>query len=188
MKKVFIVHGYDTSPENHWFVWLKQQIEGVGHACTIVHLDQPEEPDHATWRANLEQQIQPVDQKTIIIAHSLGCIATLDFLSNALKQHHLDSLFLVAGFIKPLVSLPELDFFIKKSQVDDALIRLNVGHRFMFFSNNDPYVVAPLSIGLGHLLNAQMVEVKGAGHFMASDGYETFPQLWEKLDALLQLK
>lgn len=188
MKKIFIVHGYDTSPENHWFTWLKHQIEGVGHVCTIVHLDQPEEPNHATWKANLEQQIQPVDRKTIIIAHSLGCIATLDFLSTVLQRHNLDSLFLVAGFNKTLVALPQLDHFIKQSQVDDALIRLDVSHRFVFFSNNDPYVMAPLSISLGHLLNAQMVEVKGAGHFMASDGYETFPQLWEKLDALLQLK
>jgi uncharacterized protein len=185
MKKVFIVHGYHATPEDHWFQWLKLQIITTGHACEMVCLDQTEQPQYEIWKQNLLQQIKSFNKDIIIVAHSLGCVAVLDFLSHELRGRKLGALFLVAGFNKNLVALPELNLFLSKVCIDDALLRLNILHRFIFFSNNDPFVPAPLSIQLGHLLNTQMIEVKGAGHFMAVDGFNTLTVLWEKLAILL---
>ena len=81
---------------------------------------------------------------------------------------------------------PELNLFIDQVHFDDAFLRLSISHRILFFSNNDPFVPAPFSIQLGHSLNAQMIEEIGAGHFMASDGFSEFPQLWDKLSVLLK--
>ena len=186
MKKIFIVHGYKASPQDHWFPWLKQQIEAVGHSCEIFHLEHSEQPQYDVWKHNLVQQIQTLNDDTIIVAHSLGCLTSLDFLSNALRGRKLHALFLVAGFKQKLPALPELNVFIDQVRFDDAALRLSIDHRFLFFSNNDPFVPAPFAIQLGHLMNAQMEEVRGAGHFMASDGFTEFPQLWAKLSILLK--
>ena len=81
MKKVFIVHGYNASPNDHWFPWLKKQIESAGHQCDILYLEESHHPLYEVWKQNLVQQIQVLDEDVIIIAHSLGCLTSLGFLS-----------------------------------------------------------------------------------------------------------
>ncbi|MFW2097578.1 RBBP9/YdeN family alpha/beta hydrolase [Acinetobacter sp. ULE_I057] len=186
MKKVFIVHSYKDSPEQHWYPWLKQQVLAIGHTCEIIHLEHAEQPRYEVWKHNITQQIKSLNEDTIIVAHGLGGIATLDFLSSEILGRKLGALFLVAGFSKNLSVVPELNSFLQQAEVDDALLRMNILNRFVFFSNNDPFVPAPISIQQGYSLNSQMIEVKDAGHFMAAEGYTRLNVLWEKLAVLLQ--
>ena len=186
--KVFIVHGYQSAPDDHWFPWLAQHIKQTGHECEIVQLQGSDQPDLATWKQNLTTQVQPLNDQTIIVAHSLGCLSTLDFLSEALNGRILKAIFLVAGFHEKLSSLPELNLFIQQARLNDALLRFRIQQRYSLFSCNDPFVPAPLSIRLGQMLNAQMIEIKQAGHFMQSDGFHEFPQLWQKLENILKEK
>lgn len=183
--KVFIIHGYQSSPEQHWFPWLATKIEQMGSQCEIVHLQGSDQPDFATWRQNLEAQVHPLNEQTIIVAHSLGCISVLDYLSEALNGRLIKAIFMVAGFNEKLTALPELNQFVQQAKLNDALLRFRIQQRYSLFSCNDPFVPAPLSIRFGQLLNAQMIEVKKAGHFIQSDGLSEFPQLWEKLEKLL---
>ena len=183
--KIFIIHGYQSSPEQHWFPWLAEKIKQMGSQCEIVNLQDSDQPDFATWRQNLEAQVHPLNEQTIIIAHSLGCISVLDYLSEALNGRLIKAIFMVAGFNEKLTSLPELNQFVQQAKLNDALLRFRIQQRYSLFSCNDPFVPAPLSIRFGQLLNAQMIEVKKAGHFMQSDGFSEFPQLWEKLEKLL---
>ena len=185
LMKVFIIHGYQSSPEQHWFPWLATKIEQMGSQCEIVHLQGSDQPDFATWRQNLEAQVHPLNEQTIIVAHSLGCISVLDYLSEALNGRLIKAIFMVAGFNEKLTALPELNQFVQQAKLNDALLRFRIQQRYSLFSCNDPLVPAPLSIRFGQLLNAQMIEVKKAGHFMQSDGLSEFPQLWEKLEKLL---
>lgn len=187
MSTVFIVHGYQASPEKHWFPWLSHKIQSVGAACEIVHLEDADAPNYAVWKECLHMQIAPLDENSIVIAHSLGCISTLDFLSDALKNKKLKALFLVSPFKEPLSSLPELNTFIQQCKIDEFIIRTTIQKRFVFLSNNDSYVGAPMSIRLGQAIHAQLVEVKFAGHFMQEDGFTEFPQLWDKLALLLEI-
>ena len=183
--KIFIIHGYQSSPEQHWFPWLAEKIKQMGSQCEIVNLQDSDQPDFATWRQNLEAQVHPLNEQTIIIAHSLGCISVLDYLSEALNGRLIKAIFMVAGFNEKLTALPELNQFVQQAKLNDALLRFRIQQRYSLFSCNDPFVPAPLSIRFGQLLNAQMIEVKKAGHFMQSDGLSEFPQLWEKLEKLL---
>lgn len=185
MKTVFVVHGYQASPEKHWFPWLSQKIQAVGAACEIIHLEDPDIPNYAVWKECLHMQVAPLDENSIIVAHSLGCISALDFLSQALKGKKIKAIFLISPFKDPLSSLPELNGFIQHTKIDEFVIQTGIQKRFVFISNNDPYVAPPMSIRLGQVIHAQLVEVKYAGHFMQEDGFIEFPQLWNKLELLL---
>lgn len=185
MKKVFIVHGFQASPNGHWFPWLKQQVESLGLSCDVLNLTDSLYPQYAVWKANLADQLQMLDEQSIIIAHSLGCLSVLDYLSNILKDKKINAFIGVSGFSEKLHAVPELDVFIQGTVLKDHLLRMNIQQRHVIFSNNDAYVPAPMTIHLGQLLNAQMLEIKGAGHFLGSDGYFEFPQLWERLKFLL---
>ncbi len=48
-----------------------------------------------------------------------------------------------------------------------------------------PDARAPISLRLAHSLNAQIFEIKKAGHFNKSDGFADFPQL---LDIIKQCR
>ncbi len=184
--KVYIVHDFKASVTTHWYAWLADQVITLGHQCEIVQLADSEQPQAVIWRQNLEQQIKPLNEQVIVIGHGLGCLSTMDYLSQALKGCSLKALLLVAGFRTRLPSLPELNQLIDQCSVDDALIRIKVQQRYVFFSTNDSFVPAPFSIRLGQLINAQMIEVTRAGHFMQEDGYQTFSELWSRLQVLLQ--
>lgn len=185
MKKVFIVPGYQASPTDHWFPWLSNQITQYGAQCTVINFTNSAQPDLATWRSDLSAQMQVIDEDTIIIAHSLGCITSLDYLSHQRHAIQLTALITIAGFYQNLPSLPELNDFIQQAEIADGMLRSHIRQRYAYFSINDTLVPAPFCIRFGQLLNAQMIEVKQAGHFMAEDGYLQFPALWERVKALI---
>lgn len=185
-KKVYIVHGYKASVHDHWFPWLATQIHCAGHEVKIIALTDATSPDFSAWQQDLQRDIATLDENTIIVAHSLGCLASLHFLSAHLMEKKIQATLLVAGFIDPLPALPELNSFIQQATLNEHTLQTKIQTRLVFVSNNDPFVPPPLVIRLGHLLKAQLEEVVDAGHFMQEDGFNQFPLLWEKLEQLLQ--
>ena len=81
MKRAFIIHGYGATPEDHWFSWLAQQLQAAGVATAIPALPDPEQPDFDRWQAALATHLGTPDAHTFYVAHSLGTISLLHFLS-----------------------------------------------------------------------------------------------------------
>lgn len=184
-KKVYIVHGDQSSANDHWFPWLSQQIQHSGHLARRLTLPDPSAPNFQNWQAAIQLQIPRLDPESIIVAHGLGCLASLHFLTQALSQTQIRGLILVAGFKDKLTALPELDGFIRQAKLDMAILQKQIATRFLLFSCNAPYVSPPKAVLLGHYINAQMQEVNHAGHFMRSDGFDEFNQVWDVLKPLL---
>lgn len=185
--KVYLIYGQSTESPTHWYSWIATRIEEQGAECIQIALPHPENPDYEQYQQILFNQIVQSDQESIFIAHEVGVLSTLDFLSKYLKQiKHVKSLFVISAFHQNLNAKPEYHQFIKKTHILDEIIRANIQQRFLFLSNNDVEIPAPISIELGHLLNAQMFEVKQAGQFRDRDGFTEFPQLWEKVKVALK--
>ena len=58
-----------------------------------------------------------------LIAYSLGCLATLHYLSQQLKTQKIKMLVLVASFNTRLDQLNEVNQFIDAAQIDFALLK-----------------------------------------------------------------
>lgn len=185
MKKVMIVHGFQASPNSHWFPWLESKVTVLGFECSRLELTDSQHPQYLQWKSDLSQQLKDLDENSIIVSHSLGCIAVLDYLSEVLLQKPIKAFIGVAGFQDKLQSLPELNEFIQNTHIDAGVLRKQIQQRHMIFSCNDSYVPAPQTIQLGQLINAQMLEIKAAGHFLEEDGYLEFPELWDRLERIL---
>lgn len=44
-KQLFIVHGYQATPQDHWFPWLAEEMRKEGYQTTSIplpHSDQPQ--------------------------------------------------------------------------------------------------------------------------------------------------
>ena len=185
-KRVFIIHGFDAHPRKHWFVWLKQQVENLGASAEILSMPNPQKPILEEWIECIKHNVGMPNKDTFFVAHSLGTISTLRYI-HTLKQDKqnpkIGGILLVSGFCNPLPSLPELDSFAK-GDLDFANIITRVKNRIVISAQDDEIVPYEFSKNLAQNIEATFVGEPKGGHFMQSDGFDTF----ELLFALLRLQ
>ena len=51
--RVFIIHGFDASPEEHWFPWLEAQLRERGIQVTRLRMPDSSYPDFDRWQATM---------------------------------------------------------------------------------------------------------------------------------------
>ncbi len=85
-KKIYIIHGYQASSNDHWFPWLSQSIQQAGHISKRIVLPESNRPEFQHWQQALHMQIRELDKNTIIVAHGLGCISVLHYLNQHFKN------------------------------------------------------------------------------------------------------
>lgn len=172
--KIFIVHGYGATPADHWFFWVSEQLEADGHHVKILALPDPADPIPQAWESTLSQEIGQVDDQTAIVTHSLGTVTTLRWLDSLTRPWKLRGLVMVSGFEGAIPALPELDQYMN-CKIDAGFVAKNIDIPVMIHSDNDELVPPQQSKDLAALMDAQVHEVKGAGHFLGSEGHVTLP-------------
>ena len=184
-KTVFIVHGENSSPEDHWFSWLTQQVKAMHGIAKLVFLPDADVPEFDLWQQALDMQMSNLNEHSIVIAHSLGCLAVAHYLSQHLNHQKIEALICVAGFKSVTPHKPELNSFIQQAKLESRVLHRQIAHRIALFSNNDSVVPPPLALQFGHFMNAQLQEVKQARHFTQQDGFSEFALLQQILQPLM---
>ncbi len=174
--RALIFHGYAATPEDHWFRWLAEELEHRSIRVTIPLLPDPHAPDAAAWGDVIESTLGGPDEKTVVIAHSLGCLAVLRYLCSLRADWRLAGLVLVSGFTKKLPALPELDGFIS-SDLDVSVVRQRVQKIAVLRSDNDGLVPPAFSDQLAVQLGIKAHVQERAGHFLAEDGVTDLPSI-----------
>jgi len=95
--RVYIIHGYTASSRANWFPWLKNQLEFNGIETHIPDMPFSDYPQLDLWLKCMREKAAVIDENTIFIGHSLGCITVLRFLSE--KNVKIKGAILVSGFI-----------------------------------------------------------------------------------------
>jgi len=101
MQRVFIIHGWDGSPEEPMHKWLRKELEEKRFKVIVPEMPNSEEPEIKTWTDKLKEIVINPDKNTYFIGHSIGCQAILRYLEN------LDAKIKIGGaiFIAPWISL-----------------------------------------------------------------------------------
>lgn len=180
VQRVVIVHGYEAAPDAHWFPWLQNTLEAEGVSVTAVPLPDPDAPATTAWENAVGAALGVPDAGTVIVAHSLGAITALRVLAALPEPWELGGIVLVAGFVEPLKSLPELDHYLSTG-VDVERLAKSIQTRIVIRSETDPFVPPAASDHLAKRLNAQLQVHAEAGHFMAKDGVTKFPAVLDLL-------
>lgn len=185
--RVFILHGFESSPHRNWFPWLKETIElETPTTVQIVPFPNPNYPVLSDWKKTLGEMVHSIDERTIFVAHSLGCVTLLHYLSAQQNLPNFAALYLVSGFDQPVKNLPELDKFISDGgPIDFAKIKAASPTRVVVTSVNDQIVPTDLTVAMAHHLDAKLYQRHSGGHFMTEEGYETFPLLYDILSQQL---
>jgi methionine--tRNA ligase beta chain len=182
---IIMIHGYEGDSENHWFPYIKTEMEKYG--LEVFTPEMPKEYTREAWFESLNQISEKVNEYTILIGHSLGCPAILHLLAMLSKP------VFGAVFVAPFGKV-----FSNKTQEDEECNRFvqtiswkrarkNVGNVKIFAGIDDDVVPLDVSIHFASMLKEPIRLVENAGHFCAEDGFEAFPELLDYLKSQIYL-
>lgn len=179
-KRAVIFHGYGASPADHWFGWLAERLEADGIPTAVPAFPHPMDPDPERWEDEVRAALGTPDERSIVIAHSLGCVTVLRYLRSLRGSWRLGTLILVSGFVDRLPALPDLDAYVAEG-CDVTGLSAHIGRLVVIRSDDDPFVPTALTDRLADLLGAPVRVVPDAGHFLASDGVAELPAVREAI-------
>jgi hypothetical protein len=188
-KRVFIVHGWDGSPEAGWFPWLKKELEAMGFDVFVPQLPNPEEPRIKNWVPKLAEVVGTPDEQMYFVGHSIGCQTITRYLETLPENSKVGGAVFVAGFFKRLTNLEDDDVVRSVSDewlttpVDLGKVKTHLKKSVAIFSDDDPYVPIENRDDFAKILGSKIVMEHGKGHF---SGF-TCLKLPAALDAVIEI-
>ena len=183
MKNAIILHGLSGSSNENWFPWLKDELVKSGYTVRVPDLPHSDDPDRNEWIEAITKIFADWKlEETIVIAHSLGVPAVLDFLELNDKGV-LKKLVSVAGFAHAY-GFQANQKYMESRSIDLENVKKKISRTIAIYSDNDPYVTQEALKGLADGLGGEKVLLKGQKHFsMGSFGpkYKAFPELLKYL-------
>ncbi len=180
MKRAFIVHGWDGSPQDHWYPWLRKKLETLGFKVIVPAMPETSEPNIEKWVSHLRKQVGTMDEETFFIGHSIGCQTIMRYLET--QKERCGGAFFVAGWLKldnledegsREIAGPWLNMPINFNKVKEKIGALTV-----FLSSNEPFGYVEENAKLfREKLGAKVVLEKDKGHFTEDDGVREVPEV-----------
>ncbi|MFC7422223.1 RBBP9/YdeN family alpha/beta hydrolase [Iodobacter arcticus] len=183
MPTLYIIHGFDAAPSNHWFPWLQDQLTSLGVACHILAMPNSSQPDLNAWLATIRQSVAVHDEDVYFVGHSLGCITVLRHLEQI--NQAIGGVVLVAGFAEAVPKLPQLDEFTAQP-LNTAHLRQHIKQRCVIASDNDATISFAFTEALSQQLDARFLTIKNGGHFLLGEGFDTLPVVLEELRRMFE--
>ncbi len=182
MKKVFIVHGFQGSPNGGWRPWLMAELEKIEVYACALSMPTPENPICSEWVAEIARHVERNKNDEIyLVGHSLGVPAIMRYLESA------DST-AVAGCV--LVSGPseknsnkKLDLFLD-TPFDFEKIKSTVMQFAIIHGDNDDRVPFDNAEMLAEKLNGELIMIPNGGHLNGRSGWLSLPQALEALNKM----
>jgi predicted alpha/beta hydrolase family esterase len=176
MKKVFIVHGFEGSPNGGWRPWLMGELEKRDIYACALSMPDPEAPVCYKLVEEISRHINK-DDEVYLVGHSLGASAILRYLESAPAG--------IAGAV--LVSGPieknrnnKIDSFLDKP-FDWKNIKSKASEFVIIHGDTDPNVPLNDAEILSKELDGELIIVKNGGHLNGSSGWLALPQCLNSL-------
>jgi len=184
MKKVFIIHGFDGSPNGGWRPWLMGELAKQNVYACALSMPTPAHPICAVWVDEILRHIQQnVDEDIYLIGHSLGVPTILRCLEGQLTKQ-ISGAILVSGRIEKNNN-KEIDSFLDK-KFDFEKIKLNCEDFIIIHGDNDPNVPLDNARFLSKELNCELIIVENGGHLNGSAGWTKLPQCLEAFEKIMK--
>ncbi|MBA3732791.1 serine hydrolase family protein [Patescibacteria group bacterium] len=184
MPKVFIIHGFQGSPNGGWRPWLMAELEKQDiYACSLS-MPKPIEPVCSEWVEEISRFVEiNKNDDVYLVGHSLGVPAILRYLEKS-------DAFTIKGAI--LVSGPseknnnrKIDSFLE-TPFDFETIKSKCDAFTVIHGDNDPNVPLDNAKTFSRELNANLVVVENGGHLNGSSGWTQLLQCLDALNAIIE--
>lgn len=185
MKKIniYIIHGYLASSESNWFPYLKNKLENDVVKVTVFNMPNSKNPKLLEWVNHIKNNITNFDENSILIGHSLGCVAILNYLNNS-KPAKFKGLYLIAGFVEK-TPIPELLEFVEPLLNYNKIIELT-NNRMVIAAKDDDIIHYKYSQFLAEKIDANFTLLNEGKHFIERDNFTKFPLLVKEIKKLIE--
>lgn len=182
LKRVFLIHGWEGSPEGGWFPWLKQELIKQGFEVISPAMPNSNKPQMMEWVDYLKTAVGEADEHCYFIGHSLGCITILRYLEQLQPEKKVGGAILVAGFTSNLGYEELTNFFTDNGQLNWGKIKSHCKNFVAIHSDNDPLVSTHYGERFfGGYLGANYILMHEMGHFSSGDGIKELPIVFESI-------
>jgi len=182
---IYVIHGYTSSNQSEWFPWLKEQFKNSHVKIDIPNMPDSEYPRLEPWIKHLHKNVLDIDENTIFIGHSLGCVTALRYILE--KNIKIKGAILVSGFINenPMDEQTEgLQGFVD-GPLNILRIKSLIQSRIVITAKDDDIVPTEATQKLAKELDANLIILSSGKHFIARDGYTDFPVLLNEIQKLI---
>lgn len=157
---VILVHGWEGGPTQNWFPWLEENLRNLGYSVLNLSMPNPNKPERKTWVKHLQDHAT-VNKNTIIVAHSIGCMAVIRYLEKI--SNNPKALILVAPFVENEKKYKTIkSFFHGPINWNKIKKCTNI---YTLHSDDDPYVSLWQRLIFKDEANATNIVQKGQEHF-----------------------
>lgn len=178
MGNVIMIHGYNGIPK--MYEWLEEKLVRNGYSVIMPKFPTQEGVTYKLWRAVLDNYKNSIEEKTIVIAHSIGN----EFIIRYLVENNINIKMYVslAGFANIFVNEGKEDlnravkeFLITEKEVE----RFNqlVYKKYCIYSDNDHIVPFDALERYSKVIGGESILIKGIGHMGKKSGLESIPEV-----------
>lgn len=178
-KRVFIVHGWGSSPKEDWFPWIVGELKKKDFVVRVLKMPHTNHPKIKSWVGSLKKAVGKPDENTYLIGHSIGCQTIMRYLETIKLK--VGGILLVAGWFtlrKPLETKEE-DKIVKpwlETPINIAKVKSRSRSFVAILSDNDP--VVPLTHNAKSyrtLLGAKVIILKKKYHIDGNNNILKLP-------------
>jgi predicted alpha/beta hydrolase family esterase len=185
MKKVFLIHGFHSTPNGGWRPWLMGELAAAGIYACALSMPSPEVPMVDAWVAEIARYAErDARDELYLVGHSLGVPAILRFLERAPEHVRIAGAVLVSGPVEPLGDNALIRAFLQPPFNFEA-IRSRTGTACVIHGDDDPFVPVHHAEILAQHLSAEAVVVPHGGHLNGLSGWKELPQVKDALLAMM---
>ncbi len=178
--RVYIIHGWEGTPESNWFPWLKRELESVDAAEVYTPaLPHTEHPLLGEWLEALSQEINRANESVFLVGHSLGVITILRYLESISAEARVGGVVSVAGFAESVGIEATASFF--ETPVNFKKVKGACDAFVVIDSDDDPYVPMARGDTLEHELSAKRITLPSWKHFNTGAGITEVPIVLKEL-------
>ncbi len=153
-RPVLLVPGLRDSGATHW----QSEWQRVLPRVHRVYQDDWNTPDLARWSAAVARAIDAIREPALVVAHSFGCLASVQALAHYKRA--------AAGLL--LVAPADPDRFGLGATLSTAPLHAPAT---LVASSNDPWLRLTKAAHLASRWHARLVALANAGHVNAESGY-----------------
>lgn len=165
MKKIYIVHCWDGTKEDGWYPWLDEKI--TNNDNKVIRFDMPNTatPKIEEWVAELDKQVDKLDENTYFVGHSIGCQTIMRYLENK-NIDRIGGILFVAPWLDLLPEAVSDEDSYSTAQpwlntpIDFEKIKSITNNITCIFSDNDYFVSLEQDKKFKELLNAKTIIVQ----------------------------
>jgi len=196
MKRVFIVHRWEGSPQNDFYPWLKRELEERGFKVIVPIMPDTNHPKIDVWVPHLKEQVGTIDKDTYFVGHSMGGQTVLRYLASLSEESVCGGVVLVASFTRIDQTVLERDgeeiTAIAKPWLETPIHWAKIlPHATKFtciFSDDDPYVALSETDVFKKNLGAKIVLEHNKGHFDDGHGVTELPSALKSILELINIE